>query len=219
MSMLSYSNFIPLKLAFSKGSRIVDSLNERQEFITRNDLRYIVIEGHLMYVYKSKKRSKTDLDTSTANESNDCNNSVKILDLSKDMKVEMEFVSKRHGHSVCVIDTSISRKACTLLPVRLSSEFFRDDEYSQIVGSKKFKMIREDMFGLQADPESADEHKYCDERPHDGIWPLTMPQITPEEQNTAALCLQFALDAASRKRSYFEFSSLYTREIFEEEER
>ena len=102
-----------------------------------------------MYVYKSKKRSKTDLDKSIATESINDSNSVKILDLSKDMKVQMEFVSKRHGHSVCVVDTTMCRKACTLLPVRLSSEFFSDDEFSQIVGTKKFKAIRENLFGLE----------------------------------------------------------------------
>ena len=27
-------------------------------------------------------------------------------------------------------------------------------------------------------------------------WPLSLPQIAPEQQNTTALCLQFALDSA-----------------------
>ena len=140
----------PQQLAFSKGSRLIDSLQQDEENINRKDLRYVVIEGNQLFVYTSKKN---DLDGSaleggTVNSKTDSHNSVKILKLSKDMKMEMKFISRRHGHSVCVTDMATSKIACTLLPVRLTSKFFRDKEYSQLVGSKKFKKLQSNLFGI-----------------------------------------------------------------------
>lgn len=202
-------------MAFSKGSRLIDSLKEDEENISRKDLRYIVIERTFLYVYTSKKARKNDLDSSMIEDGNNAN-SVKILNLSKDMKVEMNFVSKRHGHCISIIDCNTSRPACTLLPVRLSSDFFRDEECSQVVGTKKFKNIRTQLFGtdinvgrkvdLLKDVSNHDNVAENESSPKpptnavsEALWPSTMPQIAPEEQNTTSLCLRFALDAASHK--------------------
>ena len=241
-------------MAFSKGSRLTDALKEDEENINRKDLRYIVIENNLLHIYTSKRSMKDD----DINESRADNNSnaVKVLKLSKEKKVEMNFISKRHGHSVIVTDMKTSRTVCTLLPVRLTSEYFRDEECSQVVGSKKFKKIRAQLFGTNAATvadqnagmsrisDSTDPNKSPSGRPNQtsykspnkspnrmrclqdisndndidsslspvqlqhrnsinsnscSSWPLTMPQIAPEEQNTTALCLQFAIDAAMHK--------------------
>ena len=207
---------------------MIDSLNEGHRNINRKDLRYVVIDGKQMYVYTSKKN---DLDNSTMEGSNDSHNSVKILQLSKDMKIEMRFVSKHHGQCICVIDTKTSKIACTLLPVQLSAKYFRDDGYSQIVGSKRFKKIRKSLFGMEEGEQQLQEQSsYYDSEDNEEIlndisnhsnnenekenetpgyqkkntigqsssssWPMTIQQMVPEQQNTTAICLQFALDAA-----------------------
>ena len=158
-----------------------------------------------MYVYTSKK-SKTDVDTSVIDpdlsldmQSTNKNSADKVLNLSRGMKVEVKFVSKRHGHCVCVVDKKISKVVCTLLPVRLNPDFFRDEDYSQVIGSKKFKRIRENLIGSNSDSCSYEDEnqnqKEVGSMPRQ--WPIYMPQIAPDNQNTSALCLQFALDAAT----------------------
>lgn len=164
-----------------------------------------------MYVYTSKK-SKTDVDTSIMDQdlsidvqsTTNKNNADKVLNLSRGMKVEVKFISKRHGHCVCVIDKKISKVVCTLLPVRLNPDFFRDEDYSQVIGSKKFKRIRENLIGLNSDSCSSYEDGNEKEvvRSKSGQWPIYMPQIAPDDQNTSALCLQFALDAATNFFDY-----------------
>ncbi len=221
-----------------------------------------------MLVFTSKKNevdtttnttiSITSSSTSSNNNNHDSNyNSVKILHLSKEMKVETKYISKRHGHSISILDTIENTKTftannitedpcnndqkviCTLLPVRLHSQYFRDEEFSQLITSKKFKKIRHTLFGASTssmdtamakmnssygdsnngilrDTSNEDEHTFiCNEQQQGqefnykhpdteivhvpsslSTWPSCMPQIAPEQQNTTAICLQFALDAA-----------------------
>lgn len=194
-------------MAFSKGSRLLDALENDEGSISRKDLRYVMIENNLLHVYTSKK-NKNELDTSLIDpdvsmdyQNTNKSSSDKVLKLSRDMKVEMKFISKRHGHCVCVIDRNTAKVACTLLPVRLSPSFFRDEEYSQVICSKKFKKLRDNLIGLDMSNDTnqcgvVDESKSKSETKSDE-WPLYMPQIAPEEQNTTAICLQFALDTAT----------------------
>lgn len=176
----------------------MEALEKDEENISRKDLRYIVIERNSLHVCTSKK-SKSDMDTSMMDPDlsigiDNKNSADKVLDLSRNMKVETKFISKRHGHCVCVVDKKISKVVCTLLPVRLNPSFFRDKEYSQVIGSKKFKKIRDDLIGVGK--RSGHSLRRNESLERKTKWPLYMPQIAPEAQNTSAICLHFALDAA-----------------------
>ena len=235
----------------------METLETDGENISRKDLRYVVIKDNSLHVYTSKKNkndvdsSLLDADLSMSISMNmsmdDSNNnngsssnhtttntststkhgSYKVLNLSRNMKVETKFISKRHGHCVCVIDKKTSKVVCTLLPVRLNPSFFRDDEYSQVIGSKKFKKIRDNLIGVIDSRSSSSSSSYTrksitkasdhdnegnyddsliytsfESQIHDrgnkgnSEWPMSMPQIAPEAQNTSVICLQFALDNA-----------------------
>mmetsp|Transcript_9995 Transcript_9995/g.12677 ORF Transcript_9995/g.12677 Transcript_9995/m.12677 type:complete len:1018 (+) Transcript_9995:194-3247(+) len=192
-------------LAFSKGSRLIDDLNIEDGDISRKDLRYAVIEHNSLYVYNSKKQKKQEQDVETTNE---IENMVKVLKLSKEMRVEMKYISKRHGHCVLITDPKKDKTVCTLLPVRLCDNFFRDEQFSQVVRCKKFKKIQHCLFGQNPNTtrpvfqeiSNNDPHfaKEKENKSNSNTWPSTMPEIAPEEQNTTALCLQFALDGAIR---------------------
>jgi len=112
---------------------------------------------------------------------------------------------------------------CTMLPVRLTRAFFKDEDCSQVVESREFEQVRGDMFGQKTAPASvpapvinvletdrdravlrtkATKMKECI-TPHPNSmkkkaaeWPRTVCETVPIEQNTAALFMQFALDAA-----------------------
>jgi len=313
---------------------LIDALSQDEEKIKDSDLRYIIIKGNQLYVFTSKKHETFYTSITGGRYDNGRHkkyNSMKVLTLSKKMKVETKYISKRHGHCVCIIDTkpesnskalksssnasvstsgSISTSGslsttgsistcgssasksekpkivCTLLPVRLSSNYFIDDEYSQVIGSNEFNDIKHNLFGVNVDINfinnnnyNNDKNEYLDHDLNDNIydgdddastiqrpkitgrhrrrrgrqmtdsvlrdisndnedhvknnntnvpeeeqqhveeeedeelnqcidddedkrnstllsWPLSLPQIAPEQQNTTALCLQFALDSA-----------------------
>ena len=79
------------KMAFSKGSRLVDSLLSNEgPGIIRTDLRYVVIQGSSMHIFISAKKEA---------EKSEADN-VKILKITKDMSVESTLISQRYGRCI-----------------------------------------------------------------------------------------------------------------------
>lgn len=228
-------------VAYSKPAQSKDGLTDVIEYIQnknkikRKHLRYVVISGDLMYVYASKKSCEEnisrDSNTYTDDHSNTNSNStknVKVLKLSHHMSVEVKDVSRQHGNCIIIRDSRLmemreSDIVCSMLPVRLTRAFFKDEGCSQVVESREFEQVRGDMFGQKTAPSSVPapvinvmetdrdcavlrtkttKMKECI-TPHPNSmkkkaaeWPRTVCETVPIEQNTAALFMQFALDTA-----------------------
>jgi len=174
--------------------------------IKRDRLRYIILNNSRLYVYESKGKD------------------AKILKLSKDMSVEVQNVSRQHGQCIILKDVRHegaiiegerdSDIVCTILPVRLTPEFFQDESYSQIVQSAQFKKIRDGLFAIESAPIANDSSRpilkevqlSASKTPHPNNskipkqrqceWPTTFCETVPIEQHSAVLHIQFALDAA-----------------------
>jgi len=179
-------------MAFSKGRRIIDVLKSGSD-LSRTDLRYVIISGSSMHVFTSKKNKKQELKAN--------NDAVKVLVLTEDMKVRMKLLSKKHGHCVTVEDGKRQNVTCTLLPVGLHPGMFRDQEYSQVVGQKKFDEIQGLFAKMTIVSESGvSRQQICNTVGKDMAkkWPEYINDIPPFEQHTASLQTMFALDCAVR---------------------
>jgi hypothetical protein len=234
-------------VAYSKPAQSKDGLTDviayiqNKNKIKRKHLRYVVISEDFMYVYGSKKSCEenasrdsnayTDDHSNTNSNINNCsdsNNNVKVLKLSHHMSVEIKDVSRQHGNCIIIRDNRLmemrgSDIVCSMLPVRLTRAYFKDEGCSQVVESREFDIVRKDMFGQKTAPAllpapvinvletdrdravlrtKATKKKECI-TPHPGSmnkktaeWPRTVCETVPIEQNTAALFMQFALDTA-----------------------
>jgi hypothetical protein len=170
-------------------------------------------------VFSSKKQQKDNDDES----SNNTNAEFKKLKLSKQMSVHVEEVSRHHGQCIILRDERLkgvreSDVVCTLLPVLMNPSFFCDENKSQLVESNQFEKISNSLFAaippsddyierpilkdIQLPPSKTPHpngNKYCKTKTRE--WPITAVEYVPVEQNTAALYLQFALDAAKWYRT------------------
>ena len=234
-------------VAYSKPAQSKDGLTDVIQYIQnknkikRKHLRYVVISGDLMYVYASKKSCEENVSrdsnaytddhsntNSNINNGSNSNNNVKVLKLSHHMSVEVKDVSRQHGNCIIIRDSRLmemrgSDIVCSMLPVRLTRAYFKDEGCSQVVESREFEQVRGDMFGQKTAPAlvpapvinvletdrdcavlrtKATKKKECI-TPHPNSmkkkaaeWPRTVCETVPIEQNTAALFMQFALDTA-----------------------
>ena len=213
-----------MKVAYSKGPKakdeFLDGLRHKNK-IKRKHLRYIVIHEDFMHVFSSKKAQQ---DSDNESFYSDTKQFAKKLKLSKHIMVEVQDVSKHHGHCIILKDKRLkgvrnSDIVCTLLPVRLDPSFFVDDNYSQLVESKVFEIQRSSLFATIPEVGNSNERPfilkeqqiassktpYPDHKaqiPRQNEWPITALETVPFEQHTAALHLQFALDAAKWYNNY-----------------
>jgi len=99
--------------AFSKGTRLVDKqllTKESQDQINRKDLRYIAItHDRQMHVYTSKKANDDKINSNDSEEA-----AVKVLKMTKNMEIKVEYLSRQHGHCIIVHDFKISNVVCTI---------------------------------------------------------------------------------------------------------
>jgi len=166
-------------LAFSTKRRIIDKLRNGSS-LSRTDIRYVIIKGSSMYVFTSNTTKKSNH---------------KVLTLSEDMKVTMKFLSKKHGFCVTIKYITNLKLVCTLLPIQIYPEMFRDKDYSQVISEKKFEKLKKSIFTTTSWEPSALKHcsvEYNDRR--------EMPEHISEkatiEQHTACLHTMFALNCA-----------------------
>jgi hypothetical protein len=148
-------------------------------------------------VYRSK-RNKPKKNDSLKKEKDD---SVKILKLTKNMSVETQSISRKHGQCVFLKDRSTNVTFCTLLPVLLDPSFFRDQEYSQVVCQKKFNRISKNLFREKIEERSKLKELSLNgetSSPARNDWPQYIDHVVSDEQNTAVMHVSFALDAAIR---------------------
>jgi hypothetical protein len=170
-------------VAFSKGTRLIDALLEDEKNIQRKDLRYIVLQSGKLHVYASKM--------SYENHSEILNK--KVLKLRSDFRVNISSLSNQHGKYVMIRDNADIVK-CAILPVNLNKSMFCDDSCSEVLSITEFRKQRHKLFAIHpTDP--------CEDK-----WFADLSQTVPFEQNTAALWLQFSLDAAIRMREMHKHS-------------
>lgn len=147
-----------------------------------------------MHVFTSKKSHQHEFKGN--------NDAVKILALSEDMKVRMKLLSKKHGYCVTVEDRQKTHSVCTLLPIGVRPEMFRDEEYSQVVGQKKFQEMQASLFSNRTLESKSDANRQpLGNTPRKGVrrkWPESITDVAPFEQHTASLHTMFALDCAVR---------------------
>jgi hypothetical protein len=148
-----------------------------------------------MFVYTSRKRDNIKKDAG------------KVLTLTPDLKIETKLISVSHGYCVTVADPVKSNVVCAILPVRLNPDFFRDDEFSQVIGERKFNMLRDHLFHQhQGDAILRDvmDQPTNGGDQEDDLSKMQFHDNTAEmdtcgsSQHVAALHIQFALDCASR---------------------
>ena len=170
-------------VAFSKGTRLIDALLEDEKNIQRKDLRYIVLASGKLYVYASKMSYGSNSEILNK----------KVLKLRSDFTVSISSLSNQHGQCVMVRD-NLGAVKCTILPVNISSELFCDDCCSEVVPIPEFRKQRHTLFAIHST-------NHCDDK-----WLTDLSRTVSFEQNTAALCLQFSLDAAIRTREMHKHS-------------
>ena len=220
MQSSTYWSDFEQKVAYSRATKtegeFLDGLKNKNK-IKRKHLRYIVIEKNFMYVYSSRKQLGDGEEDSNSSASAGQEKGVKKLILSKHMTVEVKDVSRLHGQCIILRDARLkgvrqSDVVCTILPVKLTPEFFEDESFSQLIESKSFDAIRHNLFtrpaqntktcgppqGILQDITFSAKTPHPDSRKKEqkNEWPITASEFVSIEQNVSSLHLQFALDGA-----------------------
>ena len=115
------------------------------------------------------------------------------------MRIETQTISRKYGQCVFLKDGSENVTYCTLLPVLLDPSFFRDEEYSQVVGQKKFNKISQHLFREKNQERSTLQEISLNggaRSPAKNDLPRCVDHMVSDEQNTAIMHVAFTLDAA-----------------------